>query len=111
MHIFILKFIINLTNNNLYLFFIDFIQEFIFEIKSTPYHLIYNIFIPNMNLINFFIDLLIIYISLKWLLIYLNQYKKIDLKFIAFPLVTTEVILKYYFIYLFIYYFSQYIYI
>lgn len=111
MHIFILKFIINLTNNNLYLFFIDFIQEFIFEIKSTPYYLIYNIFIPNMNLINFFIDLLIIYISLKWLLIYLNQYKKIDLKFIAFPLVTTEVILKYYFIYLFIYYFSQYIYI
>lgn len=108
---YILKFLLNLSNNSIFIYMLDFIQEFILELNEFNYYNLYVIFIPNMFILNIIIDVCIIWISIKWLITYLNYFKKIDLKFVAFPLVTTEIILKYYFIYLFIYYFSQYIYI
>lgn len=98
-----LKTIINITNNKYFLIFIDFTQEYIYEIYDFKYYKLYMLLIPNLYLINFLIDLLIAYTALKWLLIYLNMYKKIDTKFVAFPLVTLEIIGKYILIYIITY--------
>lgn len=111
----IYKIILNIyykfSNNFFFLNIIDFIQEYVYDLEKFSYFYLFKIFNPNLYLLNSLIDILIIYIMLKWLVNYLNKYKKIDLKFVAFPLVMLEIIAKYLFIYLFFYYASIYIYI
>lgn len=71
------------------------INRFLFITEEFPFYILYSINVPNLFLINFFIDLLLAYISLNWLLKYLNTFVKSDKKYVAFPLVTCEIILKY----------------
>jgi hypothetical protein len=103
--------VISLSNNTIVLYLVDFIQDFIYEIYNFKYYTIYLALIPNLYFINFLIDLTMVFISARWLIIYLNKYKKIDWKFVAFPLVMLEIIGKYIFIYMFSHYALQHLYI
>nr|YP_740834.1 Ymf77 [Tetrahymena pigmentosa]ABI51743.1 Ymf77 [Tetrahymena pigmentosa] len=105
---YILNIFIYINNNIFIKLIIYFINIFIYEIKSFPYYILYIISTPNFYIINFLLDFLIFIISLNWLLIYLRKYLNLDKKYVAFPLVTSEIIIKYIiyfytFYYLFIY--------
>jgi hypothetical protein len=110
-NIWFLKKIIRLSHNTVILHIIDFIQEFVHEIYNFKYLYFYLILIPNLYIINFLIDLIMVSITLYWLVSYLNKYKKVDWKFVAFPLVVVEIMGKYIVIYIFSHYALQYLYI
>jgi hypothetical protein len=102
---------IYINKNFLIKFLVNFIYNFIYEVASINYFSLYNISIPNIYVLNFMFDLLLITIALNWLINYSRLFLSKDKKFVAFPLVASEVLLKYIgYIYL-IYYVGLYSYL
>lgn len=89
---------------------LSFIKKFIIEFEDPEcYYLFYTIFVPNPYFLNLFIDLLLSFIALNWILTYCKEFKKADKKFVAFPLYVSEIFYKYIIIYYICYYLLVYL--
>nr|YP_740746.1 Ymf77 [Tetrahymena malaccensis]ABI51655.1 Ymf77 [Tetrahymena malaccensis] len=106
----VLNIFINFYNIETFHFLNKIINYYIIDLPKIKFEKLILYLIPNPYLVNFLIDLIIFFISGRWLIIYLKTYVKKDKKFVAFPLVTTELILKYIVYFYIFYYFFFFIY-
>lgn len=103
--------IVSINNSQLFCLIIYLIDNFLYNIERIDYYWVYMFLIPNFYVINFLIDLLMFFISYKWLFNYCKSFLNYDAKYVAFPVVMTELFFKYVSIYYVSYYLSIYVFI
>nr|QGS65277.1 Ymf77 [Tetrahymena rostrata] len=94
--IIIFNLFLKIINTSIIQFLLNFTVLYIYEINYFQYYYILQLMnITNLYIINFVIDVLMAIVTLYTVVVYCRKFVKMDWKFVAFPMVTFETLLKY----------------